>query len=136
MVAWLAAVTGRFRMANDNGGNRPPPNVSREELAWARGNLPRVRGWVTGQYFLREALISAFVLGLAAHIGGYLLRAAATGEPLRLLADLVATLGTTIWTGVILLFFVEVLPEARRGGAARRLAAYESALRDQGRSSQ
>ena len=54
-----------------------------------------------------------------------------TDEPLRLLANLLTTLGTTVWTGVVLVVFVEVLPEARRREAARRLKAYEAELRDQ-----
>ena len=107
-------------------------DISSHELAWAASNLPRVRGWVSGQYFIREALITAFVLGLAAHVGGYALAAVTTNEPMHLLADLLATLGTTVWTGVVLVVFVEVLPEARRREAARRLKAYEAALRDQG----
>lgn len=107
------------------------PNISREELAWAAANLPRIRRWVSGPYFIREALTYAFVLGLAAHIGGYVLTTTATGEPLQLLVHLLATLGTTVWTGVVLVIFVQVLPDARRGYAARRLEAYEAALRDQ-----
>ena len=92
--------------------------------------MPRVRGWVSGQYFMREALITAFVLGLIAHVGGYVLMATTTGEPLGLIADLLSTLGTTVWTGVVLVVFVDILPRARRREAARRLATYEAALED------
>jgi hypothetical protein len=85
------------------------------------------------QKFLRDALVLVFVLGLAVHVAGYLLISAGTGEPVSLLADLLSTLGTTLWTGVVLVVFLEVLPEARRRGFSHRLEAYEAALRDQGR---
>lgn len=123
-------------MTREDDPNGLTPDISKEELAWAAANLPLVRRWVSGQRFLREALIYAFVLGLAAHAGGYMLEAAATGEPVRLLADLLRTLGTTVWTGVILVVFVQILPETRQRWAARRLAAYEAALREQRRSGQ
>ena len=89
-----------------------------------------MRQWVSGPRFLQEALVIAFVFGLVAHVTGYLLQTAATGEPLGLVADLLATLGTTIWTGVVLFTFIQVLPEAKRRSAARSLAEYEAAIRD------
>jgi hypothetical protein len=48
-----------------------------------------------------------------------------------LIADLVANLGIALWTGGVLVVFVQVLPEARRRSAARYLAKYEAALREQ-----
>lgn len=120
-------------MTKAQGPDDPTDAFSEEELAWAATHLPVLRRWVAGQRFIREALVLVFVLGLAAYVGGYLLRDAATGEPVGLLADLLSTLGTTLWTGVVLVSFVQILPDARRRSAARRLEAYEAALRDLGR---
>jgi hypothetical protein len=53
-------------------------------------------------------------MGLAAHVGGYLLRSWVTTEPLLLVADLVYALGWALWTGVVVVVFVHVVPEAKR----------------------
>jgi hypothetical protein len=54
-------------------------------------------------------------MGLAAHVGGYLLRSWVTTEPLLLVADLVYALGWALWTGVVVVVvFVQVVPEAKR----------------------
>lgn len=112
--------------------NEPRDRISKEEAAWAAANLPEMHRLVTRQRFVRDALVIAFVVGLAAHIGRYLLLSAATGEPLRLLADLLATLGTALWTGVVLYAFVTVLPAARQRSAAAWLETYEAEIRQQG----
>jgi hypothetical protein len=65
-------------------------------------------------HFLREALVLVFTLGLAAQVGGYARENAVDGGPPGLLAELPASLGATLWTGVILVALGEVLPEARR----------------------
>lgn len=120
-------------MTSEHDQEESLPPISKDELEWAAANMPRMRRWVSGPFFVREALIYAFVFGLLAHVGGYLLTTIAHGEPLRLIADLLATMGTTIWTGAVLYIFVDVLPQTRRRWAERRLAAYESLLKDQGR---
>jgi hypothetical protein len=51
------------------------------------------------------------VVGLAAHVGGYLLRSSVTTEPFALLADLLYALGWAMWTGVVVVLFVQVVPE-------------------------
>jgi hypothetical protein len=55
-----------------------------------------------------------FVVGLAAHLGGYVLRSSATTEPAGLVADLLYALGWALWTGVVVVMFVQVVPEAKR----------------------
>ena len=110
----------------------PMDRFSKEEAAWAAANLPALHRMVRRQRFVRDALVIAFVVGLAAHIGGYLILSAATGEPLRLVADLLATLGTALWTGVVLYAFVNVLPAAPQRAAARWLETYEAEIRQQG----
>jgi hypothetical protein len=96
-------------------------------------HLPRVRRSVYGEHFLYWSLGIAFVVGLAAHVGGYLLRSSATTEPLGLVADLLYALGWALWTGVVVVVFVQILPEAKRRQIKRGLDAYEAALRDQAR---
>jgi hypothetical protein len=105
--------------------------MSPEELAWAKAHLPVMHRWVSRQRFLQEAMVMAFAFGLVVHVAGYLLQTVANGEPLRLLADLLATLGTTVWTGVVLFAFIEVLPAAKRRSGARWLAAFEAEVRAQ-----
>ena len=50
----------------------------RELLDWVGEHLPRVRRSVYGQHFLYWSLGIAGVVGLAAHVGGYLLRSEVT----------------------------------------------------------
>ncbi len=111
----------------------PNPEIRADELNWVAANLPRVRRWTSGRLFLYEALALAFVVGLAAHVVGYELGVSAVGEPAGLLADLLANLGIALWTGGVLVVFVQILPEIRRRSAAHRLEQYEAALREQGR---
>ena len=102
-------------------------------LAWMEEHLPELRRWVAGQHFLYWSLGIGFVVGLAAHIGGYALRSSVTTEPLGLVADLLYALGWALWTGVILVVFAQVLPEAKTRQIKRALDAFEAALRDQAR---
>jgi hypothetical protein len=73
------------------------------------------------------------VVGLAAHVGGYALRWSVTSEPLGLVADLLYALGYALWTGVVVVVFVQIIPEAKRRQFKRALDAYEAALRDKTR---
>ena len=86
----------------------------RELLDWVGEHLPRVRRSVYGQHFLYWSLGIAGVVGLAAHVGGYLLRSEVTTELLGLVADLLYALGFALWTGVVVVVFVQVIPEAKR----------------------
>lgn len=67
------------------------------------------------------------VVGLAAHVAGYLLKSSVTTEPFGLVADLLYAL----WTGVVVVVFVQVVPEAKRRQYKQALDAYEAAQRDQ-----
>jgi hypothetical protein len=70
------------------------------------------------------------VLGLLVHIAGHILARTGLEEPVGLIADLLANLGIALWTGVVLVVFVQVVPEAQRRAAVRLLEKYEAALRD------
>jgi len=75
-----------------------------------------------------------FVLGLAAYVGGYALKASVTTEPFKLLADLLYALGFALWTGVVVALFVEVIPRVKQRQFKQALDAYEAALREKARS--
>jgi hypothetical protein len=102
----------------------------RELLAWVGENLPRVRRSAFEPRFLYWSLGIGLVVGLAAHVGGYLLRSSVTTEPLGLVADLLYALGYALWTGVVVAVFVQIFPEAKRRQFKEVLDAYEAAQRD------
>jgi hypothetical protein len=100
-------------------------------LAWAGEHLPDLRRSVSEQRTLRWSLGIAFVVGLIAHVTGFLLKSSETKEPLSLLADLLYTLGWALWTGVVVVVFFQVVPEAKTRQIKRAADAFEAALRDQ-----
>jgi hypothetical protein len=102
-------------------------------LAWVGENLTLVRRTASGQRILYWILGMALVAGLAAHVGGFLLESSATTEPPKLAADLLYQLGLALWTGVVLVVFVEIWPEAKRRQYKQALDAYEAAVGRQAR---
>ena len=102
-------------------------------LAWVGENLTQVRRSVYDQRLLHWSLWIGLVVGLAAHVGGYVLRASVTTEPLELVADLLYALGYALWTGVLVVVFVQIFPEAKRRQFKQALDAYEAAQRDEAR---
>jgi hypothetical protein len=73
------------------------------------------------------------VVGLAAHAGGFLLKTSVTTEPLLLVAELLYALGWALWTSVIVVFFVQIWPEAKKRQYKQALDAYEATVRRQAR---
>ena len=120
-------------MTGGPGAKGAPPTFTDEELAWLGEHRTELRRSVTEQGFLRWSLVTAFVVGLAAHAGGYALRAAAPPGPLGLAADLLYALGVALWTGVVVALFVQLLPEWKRRQIGRYLNSYEAALREKAR---
>jgi hypothetical protein len=108
------------------------PSMFRDEptLAWMEEHVAELRQSVSGQRILYWSLAISFVVGLAAHVGGYTLLLSAPKEPLGLLADLLHALGWSLWTGVVVVMFVQVIPEAKRRQIKRALDAYEALQRD------
>jgi len=102
-------------------------------LAWVGENLTLVRRSASGQRVLYWSLGVAFTVGLAAHIGGFLLKASATTEPWSLVSDLLYALGWAMWTGVVVVLFVQIYPEAKKRQYKQALEAYEAAVGRQGR---
>jgi len=99
-------------------------------LAWMEEHLKELRQSVSGQYFLYWSLGISFVVGLAAHIGGYVLLSTQPTGLLGLLADLLHALGWSLWTGVVVALFVQVIPEVKRRQIKRVLDAYEKIQHD------
>src|SRR5215472_6063623 len=102
-------------------------------LAWVGENLTLARRSASGQRVFYWILGIGFVVGLAAHVGGFLLKASVTTEPLMLLADLLYALGWALWTSVIVVVFVQLWPEAKKRQYRQALDAYESTAGRQGR---
>ena len=103
----------------------------RESLAWVGEHLPQVRRSIAGQRLLYQSLGAGFVVGLAAHVGGYLLKSSATTELVGLVADLLYALGYALWTGVVVVVFVQIVPEVKRRQFKQALDAYQAARREQ-----
>jgi hypothetical protein len=110
-----------------------PRLYSPDALAWMGKHLPELRRSAYGQRLLYQSLGTGFVVGLAAHVGGYLLRSSVTTELLGLVADLLYALGYALWTGVVVVVFVQVIPEAKRRQLKRWLDDYEATLREKAR---
>jgi len=102
-------------------------------LAWVGENLTLVRRSASGQRTLYWSLGICFMVGLAAHVGGFLLKSWETTEPLSVLADLLYTLGWALWTGVVVVVFIQLYPETKRRQYKQALDAYEAARGDQAR---
>jgi hypothetical protein len=102
----------------------------RAVLAWVGENLTQVRRSAYEQRLLHWSLGLGVVVGLAAHAGGYLLKSSVTTEPLGLVADLLYALGYALWTGVVVVVFVQVFPEVKRRQFKQALDAYEAAQRE------
>ena len=102
-------------------------------LAWMEEHLPEFRQQASGQRPLYWILGIGFVVGLAAHVGGFLLRSSVTTEPFELVADLLYSLGFALWTGIVVGLFIQIWPEAKRRQLKQWLDTYEAALREKAR---
>jgi hypothetical protein len=102
-------------------------------LDYVGEHLTLVRQTASGQRPMYWILGTGFVVGLAAHAGGFLLKTSVTTEPLALVADLLYALGWALWTSVIVVFFVQIWPEAKKRQYKQALDAYESAAGRQAR---
>ena len=108
----------------------PPMFTDERVLAWMEEHVMELRQSVSGQRILYESLVISFVVGLAAHVGGYALLSSVPSGLLGLLADLLHALGWSLWTGVVVAVFVQIVPEAKRRQIRQALDAYESLQRD------
>ena len=100
-----------------------------QTATWMEEHLPELRQYVSGQRLLYQNLVISFVVGLAAHVGGYLLLLSAPSGLLGLLADLLHALGWSLWTGAVVAMFVQVFPEVKRRQIKQAVDAYEALRR-------
>ncbi len=107
-----------------------PPDFTDERVrAWMEEHLPELKQSISGQHFLYWSLAIGFVVGLAAQVAGYfLLLSAPSGIP-GLFADLLHALGWSLWTGVVVAVFIQVIPEVKRRQIKRTIDAYEALQR-------
>ena len=97
------------------------------QRAWMEEHLPELRQrYVSGHRLLCQSLVTGFVVGLAAHVGGYVLLLSTPRGMLGLLADLLHALGWSLWTGVVVAVFVQVIPEVKRRQISHWLDEYEA----------
>jgi len=120
-------------MAEGSGAKVAPHPFTDEELAWMGEHLAEMRRSAYGQRLVYQSLAVGFVVGLAAQIGGYLLRPSPPTEPLGLVADLLYALGWALWTGVVVVLFVQIIPEVKRRQIKRWVDDYEATLREKAR---
>jgi hypothetical protein len=102
-------------------------------LAYVGEHLTLVRRLASGQRPMYWILGIALVVGLAAHVGGFMLKTSATTEPLLLVADLLYALGFALWTSAVVVVFVQIWPDAKRRQYKQALDAYEAAVGRQAR---
>jgi hypothetical protein len=128
--------SGGLKMAESQEPKDIPPMLTDERvLAWMEEHLTELRESASGQSFLYTSLVISFVVGLAAHIGGYILLSSMPTGLLGLLADLLHALGWSLWTGVVVALFVQIIPEAKRRQIRQLLDAYEALDRDKAKDS-
>ncbi|HSS36671.1 MAG TPA: hypothetical protein VLR93_10375 [Patescibacteria group bacterium] len=122
---------GRPRFKGD-----PEYRPSDAELSWVAEHQEEAAGWVREDRFLGSALVVTFVVGLAINLLGYGMAKGVIPVlllPTDLAAELIGNLGIIMWTSVVVVIFIEVIPERERRRAVRYMAGVRSALRDQGR---
>src|SRR5262245_46155104 len=102
-------------------------------MAWMAQHVGGYRRAVSGHRYLYSSLIAAFVIGLALQVVGYFVRSSGLQEPLGLFVDLAYALGFALWTGVVVVVFVQVIPEAKEQQVTRSIVAYETAVRERSR---
>jgi len=103
----------------------------RAMLAWVGENLAEVRRTATGERPVYWVLGLGLVVGLVAYVGGYLITTSTPTEPPGLVGDLLYALGYALWTGVVVVVFLQIIPEAKRRQYKRALDAYEAASREE-----
>ena len=103
---------------------------SEAELDYVAPRLNELRRAVEGRTILYTWLLLAFLLGLIAHLAGYFIGAGTSNNVVLLLAELLRSLGTALWTGCVLILFVQVWPDVQQRRARGLLAMYEKTLRE------
>ncbi len=118
-------------MTENQGSKDLPPMFNDERtVEWMDKHLLELKQTASGQRIVYTSLIISFVVGLVAHTGGYALLLSAPGGLLGLLADLLHALGWSLWTGVVVVVFIEIFPAVKRRQIQQVVDAYESLMRE------
>ena len=96
-------------------------------LTWVGENLTDVRRIASGKRVQQWILWLSLVIGLLAYVAGYVVRSSFTSEPLAFFGDLLYALGYALWTGVVVVVFLQIIPEMKRRQYKQVLDAYERA---------
>ena len=132
----IERISGGATMTEDHELKSFPPEFSDERaLAWMEEHMTELRRSVSGQRILYWSLGISFVIGLVAHIVGYVLLSTLPRGFLGLLADLLHALGWSLWTGVVVAVFVQVIPDVKRRQMKQYLDAYDALQRDKAQAS-
>src|SRR5262245_27669173 len=108
------------------------PDLPAGELgrSWIEEHLPELRQkYLSGNRLLYQSLGLGLLVGLAASVGGYVLLSSAPGGLLGLLADVLHAFGGSLWAGVVVVVFVEVIPDVKRRQIRQALEGYEAQSR-------
>ena len=116
---------------DDDAFSRLGEEERRVMMKWVGENLTDVRGIASGKRVQQWILWLSLLIGLVVYVAGYALRASFTSEPLAFFGDLLYALGYALWTGVVVVVFLQIIPEVKRRQYEQVLAAYERA-RDAG----
>ena len=107
-----------------------------KELAWVVAHPAAARAWAESGRISLMAMATTLVLGLLVHLLGYVLGVGRIPVPDWIPADLASTLvsnlGIVLWTSVILVVFLEVLPARARRRATKSMALAARTLREGG----
>ncbi len=115
---------------NQDSNGVPPMFTDERVLAWMEAHVMELRQSVSGQRILYRSLVISFVVGLTAHVVGYALLSLLPRGLLGLLADLLHALGWSLWTGVVVVVFVQIIPEMKRRQIRQAIDAYEASRRN------
>jgi hypothetical protein len=114
----------------------PGYRFSKEELDWIAAHPDEVVGWARGDRIIVWTLVVTFLLGLAVNLIGFSLASGALalpgGWPTDLVADLLVNVGVVLWTSVVLVVFLEILPTRQQRQARAWARSALVALRQRG----
>jgi hypothetical protein len=114
----------------------PRYRFSKEELDWLAANADTVRGWARGDRIIAWTMVVTFLLGLGVNLVGFAIGTGSlglpAGWPAELIADLLVNVGVVLWTSVILVLFLEILPTWQQRQARAWSRAALAALRERG----
>jgi hypothetical protein len=114
----------------------PGYRFSKEELDWLAANADTVTGWARGERIIVWTMVVTFLIGLVVNLIGFGLGsgvlALPTGWPSELIADLLVNVGVVLWTSVVLVVFLEILPTRQQRQARAWARSALAALRERG----